>query len=220
MNAQFGTASDFTFQQLHPDTILDAIESLEIYPTTGLLALNSYENRVYQFATDEARFVVKFYRGGRWSDAQIQEEHDYSLALQADDIPVVAPLVLKDNTLHHFRDTRFAVFPSVGGRQLEVDNLDHLEWVGRFLGRIHMVGQAKPFTHRAEFSVDSHLTQPLAILRDTPLLPLHLREAFLPFLNLWYVKLPHATHRILLCASMVIVIRVISCGEMDRVLLI
>lgn len=145
MTAQFGSATDFTFAQLSPDVILNALESVEIFPTSGLLALNSYENRVYQFATDDTRYVVKFYRSGRWSDAQIQEEHDFSLELQNAEVPVVAPLSINGQTLHHFESCRFTLFPSAGGRQLEVDNLDQLEIVGRFLGRTHQIAQATPF---------------------------------------------------------------------------
>ncbi|MGL5410127.1 MAG: phosphotransferase, partial [Shewanella sp.] len=126
------SSAEFHFQALTPDLILDAIESLGIYPETGLLALNSYENRVYQFRSDRgARYVVKFYRPDRWSDAQIQEEHDYALALAAEDIPMAVPVVLEGKTLHHYQGFRFTLFPSMGGRAFEVDNLEQLELVGR-----------------------------------------------------------------------------------------
>ena len=85
------TSVDFSFSHLNPDVILDALASIDIQVATGLLALNSYENRVYQFADDYHRYVVKFYRAGRWSDEQIQEEHDFALELAANDIPLVAP---------------------------------------------------------------------------------------------------------------------------------
>lgn len=183
MTAQFGNDTDFTFGQLSPDIILDAIESVGIYPTSGLLALNSYENRVYQFATDDGRYVAKFYRGGRWTDDQIQEEHDFSLELVEAEVPIVAPLVLNGQTLHHHEQCRFTLFPSAGGRQLEVDNLDQLEVVGRFLGRTHQIAQTKPFRHRAEFSIHSHLEQPLAILRDSSMVPAHLETAFFAILE-------------------------------------
>lgn len=92
----------FDFQALTPDLILDAIESLGIYPETGLLALNSYENRVYQFRSDEGqRYVVKFYRPDRWTDAQIQEEHDYAIALAEQEIPMAVPTSVQGQTLHH-----------------------------------------------------------------------------------------------------------------------
>jgi Ser/Thr protein kinase RdoA (MazF antagonist) len=180
---QFGTDADFTFQQLGPDTILDALESVDIRPTTGLLALNSYENRVYQFAEEQQRFVVKFYRSGRWQDAQIQEEHDFALELADNEVPLIAPLEHQGQTLHHFNKLRFALFPSTGGRQFENDNLDQLEWMGRFIGRMHRIGQASDFQHRAVFSAHTHLHQPRAILEHSQLLPEHLKTAFFAILD-------------------------------------
>ena len=131
-------ATEFHYQALTPDLILDAIESIGIYPETGLLALNSYENRVYQFRSDDGkRYVVKFYRPHRWTDEQIQEEHDYSLELAENEVPVAAPLIIDGKTLHQYKGFRMALFASIGGRAFEVDNLGQLEAVGRFIGRIH-----------------------------------------------------------------------------------
>ena len=180
---QFGSDSDFTFQHLSPDIILDALESIDIRPTTGLLALNSYENRVYQFAEENLRYVVKFYRGGRWTDAQIQEEHDFALELAANEVPLIAPLVIQNKTLHHYKQTRFTVFPSTGGRQFENDNLDQLEWMGRFIGRMHRIAQSKTFAHRAPLGVDSHLLGPREILQHSQLIPAHLQTAFFAILD-------------------------------------
>ena len=116
--------SDFTFTGLTPDVLLDAIESCGIYPQSGLLALNSYENRVYQFQADDGqRMVVKFYRPARWSNEQILEEHAFALELADAEIPLVAPYIINQTTLHTYQGFRFAVFPSVGGRQFEIDNL-------------------------------------------------------------------------------------------------
>src|SRR5690554_3616546 len=136
--------ADFSFQGLTPEVILDAIEGVGLYPASGLLALNSYENRVYQFLDEDGkRYVVKFYRPGRWTNAQIQEEHDFLAELAELDIPVVEPLRFSGNSLLEFNDYRFTIFPSVGGRALEADNLDHLDELGRQLGRIHQVAAAK-----------------------------------------------------------------------------
>ncbi|NRD75631.1 serine/threonine protein kinase [Shewanella sp. VB17] len=141
--------SGFHYQSLTPDLILDAIESLGIYPETGLLPLNSYENRVYQFRCDRSiRYVVKFYRPERWSNVQIQEEHDFSQALFDEEIPVATPVIINGHSLHEYKGFRFALFPSLGGRSFEVDNLEHLEATGRFIGRIHQFSQQKKFTHR------------------------------------------------------------------------
>ncbi len=114
-----------------------------------LQALGSYENRVYQIGIEDAAPVVaKFYRPGRWSDAAIVEEHAFVAELAAREIPVVAPLALAGGTLHTFGAFRFAVYPRCGGRAPELGNRETLEWMGRFLGRIHAVGALTPFRHR------------------------------------------------------------------------
>lgn len=170
--------ADFSYASLTPDLILDAIESTGIIVDSGLLALNSYENRVYQFADEhKQRMVVKFYRPARWSNEQIQEEHDFALELQEQEIPVVAPLVLHGNTLHQYQGYAFALFPSVGGRQFEIDNLDQLEWMGRFIGRIHGVAGTRPFVYRPTLSSEAFLYQPREVLEDTTLVPEELRLA-------------------------------------------
>ncbi|MGL4448033.1 serine/threonine protein kinase [Shewanella sp.] len=173
------SSAEFHFQALTPDLILDAIESLGIYPETGLLALNSYENRVYQFRSDRgARYVVKFYRPDRWSDAQIQEEHDYALALAAEDIPMAVPVVLEGKTLHHYQGFRFTLFPSMGGRAFEVDNLEQLELVGRFIGRMHQYAAQDVFTEREPLNPQIHGAEPLAWLRQANVVPASLQTAF------------------------------------------
>jgi Ser/Thr protein kinase RdoA (MazF antagonist) len=176
--------STFDFSGLTPDLILDAIESQGIRVDSGLLALNSYENRVYQFIDeDKKRYVAKFYRPQRWSQAQIQEEHDFAIELASHEIPVVAPLVLNKQSLHTYNDFSFALFPSVGGRQFEVDNLDQLEWMGRFIGRIHGVAKNAHFIHRPIISVEEYLVIPLQVLQNSPLIPSALHQAFFTILQ-------------------------------------
>ncbi len=184
--------SDFSFASLHPDLILDAIETLGVRAESGLLALNSYENRVYQFlGEDKQRYVVKFYRPQRWSNSQIQEEHDFSIELHEQEIPVVAPLRLSHvdsskigHTFHEHEGYRFALFPSVGGRQFEVDNLDQLEWMGRFIGRIHRVAQSSDFSTRPAMDVQTYLDTPKTVLENGSLLPHHLQTAFHTILDM------------------------------------
>lgn len=176
---QDDSGAEFHFQALTPDLILDAIESLGVYPQTGLLALNSYENRVYQFRSDEGqRFVVKFYRPDRWSDAQIQEEHDYALALAAEDIPMAVPMIIDGNTLHRFQGYRFTLFPSLGGRAFEVDNLEQLESVGRFIGRIHQYAGQVAFKEREPLNPQILGAAPLAWLKQSGLVPASLTVPF------------------------------------------
>jgi Ser/Thr protein kinase RdoA (MazF antagonist) len=176
--------STFDFSELTPNLILDAIESQGIRVESGLLALNSYENRVYQFiAEDKKRYVAKFYRPQRWSQAQIQEEHDFSIELASHEIPVVAPLVNNKQSLHIYNDFCFALFPSVGGRQFEVDNLNQVEWMGRFIGRIHAIAKSANFIHRPTICVDEFLVKPLQELQNSPLIPPSLHKAFFTILQ-------------------------------------
>lgn len=143
------SGAGFHYQALTPDLILDAIENLGIYPETGLLALNSYENRVYQFRCDRGqRYVVKFYRPERWSEAQIQEEHDYGIELLDAEVPIAAPVKIDGKTQFEYQGYRFALFPSIGGRAFEVDNLEQLEATGRFIGRIHQFAGQRQFQYR------------------------------------------------------------------------
>tara|TARA_R110000772_G_scaffold47880_6_gene109226 strand:+ start:702 stop:1667 length:966 start_codon:yes stop_codon:yes gene_type:complete len=176
--------STFNFSELNPDLILDAIESTGILVESGLLALNSYENRVYQFVgQDNKRYVAKFYRPKRWSEEQLKEEHSFSLELAAHEVPVVAPLLINGDSLHLYKGYHFAVFPSVGGRQFEVDNLEQLEWMGRFVGRIHKVAKARLFTHRPTINTDDYLARSVAELQGSELIPPSLHEAFFTILH-------------------------------------
>nr|WP_086937731.1 serine/threonine protein kinase [Thaumasiovibrio occultus] len=169
----------FTFSALTPDVQLDALDSVGVRAETGLTALNSYENRVYQFgAEDGKRYVVKFYRPERWSEAQIIEEHQFAIELAQGDIPLVAPVVLNNTTLHHFADQRFALYPSVGGRQFEVDNWDQLAWVGRYLGRIHQCGSKAEFQARPTMGLNEYLLQSRETLLASDFIPDYLQNAF------------------------------------------
>ena len=145
------------YSALTPDVVLDALDSVGYRGDGRLQALGSYENRVYQVWRDDAPpIVVKFYRPGRWSDAQIHEEHAFVTELAAREIPVVAPLARDGVTLHAAEGFRFAVYPRCGGRAPEFENRATLEWMGRFLGRIHAVGAQTPFLHRPAIDLQSH----------------------------------------------------------------
>ncbi len=175
----------FHFDTLTPDFMWYALESVGIRAESGFLPLNSYENRVYQFSDeDKQRYVVKFYRPQRWSEQQIQEEHDFTLELLDAEIPVAPPVRINGQTLHHYNGHLFALFASVGGRQFEVDNLDQLEGVGRFLGRIHKVGSRTTFAHRPTLGLQEYLYQPRDVLQNSNFIPLHLESAFFNDLDL------------------------------------
>ena len=177
--------SKFSFEDLTPDLILDAIESVGIYAESGLLALNSYENRVYQFkAEDGLRYVVKFYRPERWSKAQIQEEHDFAFELAEAEVPVVAPIKHNGESLFEHQGYVFVLFPSVGGRQFEVDNLDQLDVMGRLIGRMHQVAESKAFEHRPTFSCEEYLHTAKVHLQKSNLVPMGISTAFYTILDL------------------------------------
>jgi len=146
---------DAPYSKLSPETVLDAIEALAFRCDGRVLALNSYENRVYQIGIEDGEPVVaKFYRPERWSDAAIREEHAFAGELAAQEIPVVAPLLSAGESMHVHHGFRYAVFPRRGGRWPELGNSDEREWVGRFLGRIHAVGRAARFKDRAFLSIE------------------------------------------------------------------
>ncbi len=165
--------AQFSFHTLTPDCVLDALESIGVRGDGRLLALNSYENRVYQVGVEIGQpVVVKFYRPGRWSAAAILEEHAFVQELAANEIPVVPAMVLADGrTLHEFNDFRFAVFPKQGGRAPELDDAATREWLGRFIGRIHAVGAAKIFHHRPTLDIHSFGEEPLDFLLSNEFLP-------------------------------------------------
>jgi Ser/Thr protein kinase RdoA (MazF antagonist) len=148
------------FDRLTPDRIMDAVQSIGLMCDGRLLALNSYENRVYQVGIeDQQPLIAKFYRPGRWSDDQILEEHQFCFELVAQELPVVPPLVFPsergDTSLFRYDNFRFALYPRKGGHAPELDNLDNLFTLGKFVGRIHQVGQVRPFKFRPQIDLPS-----------------------------------------------------------------
>jgi Ser/Thr protein kinase RdoA (MazF antagonist) len=179
------------YENLGPNLILDAIESVGFICSGSLLALNSYENRVYQVGIEgvgienAAPLIAKFYRPHRWSDESILEEHQFALELMDYEIPVVAPCVpctkeisSTKQTLHHYQGYSFALFPRWGGRALELDRLDQLEWMGRFIGRLHAVSACRPFKHRLRLDVQTYGYSPYQFLIENDFIPPDLKERF------------------------------------------
>jgi Ser/Thr protein kinase RdoA (MazF antagonist) len=167
------------FESLTPDVVMDALASVGLYGDGRQLALSSYENRVYQLHLEDGPAVVaKFYRPARWSEAQILEEHAFSKELMDAEIPVVGPRVLHGSTLHHFAGFAFSVSPSRGGRPPELDDPDVLEWIGRFLARIHTVGAAKPFAHRPALNLQSFAIDSREWLLANDKVPLDVQSAW------------------------------------------
>lgn len=189
-------AAPAPFAALTPDVALDALDALDrtgLRADGRLLALNSYENRVYQMGVEDgAPVVVKFYRPQRWTDEAILEEHAYTTELADCEIPVVAPLRRNGATLHTHAGLRFAVFPSQGGRMPEFDRAGALERMGRFLGRLHAVGMRTPFVHRPALDADSFGAQPRDFLRAGGWLPPDLAPA-------WNSVVDHALAQVAHC---------------------
>lgn len=168
---------------LTPERVLDALDSVLIPAgsrTDGrLLALNSYENRVYQAGIEDgAPIVAKFYRPQRWSNDAILEEHTFVAELAAREIPAVPPLAFDGRTLHEFDGFRFAIFERRGGRAPELDRRDTLEWLGRFIGRIHAVGATKPYAARPTLDLRTFGYEPRDFLMSHDFVPDDVRPAY------------------------------------------
>ncbi|MCC7410183.1 MAG: serine/threonine protein kinase [Gammaproteobacteria bacterium] len=168
------------FYALDPDAVLDAVERTGRTVSGHLLALNSYENRVYRVGIEGADPVVaKFYRPGRWPDTTIVEEHDYTLELEQAEVPVVAPLAdAQGHTLLRHGKYRYALYPCVGGRAPALDDLGQLEDLGRLVGRVHAVGGVRPYRHRPAIDVARLGEASVALLADDPLFPDSLRASY------------------------------------------
>jgi Ser/Thr protein kinase RdoA (MazF antagonist) len=173
-------SSNHPYADLSPVTVLEAVESLGFETDARIFPLNSYENRVYQVGLiDKPSIIVKFYRPERWSDEQILEEHSYTQELVDLEIPVVPPIAFAEGgTLQRFNGFRFSVFEQFLGRPPELDNLDNLLVMGRFVGRIHAVGALHSFQHRVELTPERFARSSRQFLLENNFLPTELRPAY------------------------------------------
>lgn len=161
------------FERLTPDLIGDALASVGFETDGRIMALNSYENRVFQVGLDAGGFAIaKFYRPERWTDAAILEEHAFLKDLAEAEIPV-APMLSdpEGETLFHHEGFRFALSPRIGGRPPEVEDLDTLEAIGRLMGRVHAIGRERPFDHRPTLSSNTYGHAPKERLLASGLIP-------------------------------------------------
>lgn len=167
------------FDTLTPDLVLDAVESAGYISDARVLALNSYENRVYQVGIEDGTpLIAKFYRPGRWSNEAILEEHQFSQELADREIPLVAPLSRDGQTLFEHAGFRFALFPRRGGRAPEPGNLDQLYRLGQLLGRMHAVSASRPFEHRESLNVENFGHASLNTLLEGNYVPKSLLPAY------------------------------------------
>jgi Ser/Thr protein kinase RdoA (MazF antagonist) len=171
--------ADTPYGRLTPDVVLNAIDSTGLTTDGHQLALNSYENRVFQVGLEDGSFVVaKFYRPGRWSDVQILEEHAFIAELAEREIPAVPALSIAGNTLHSFEGFRFAIFSRSGGRAPNMDDSSVREWLGRFLGRIHAVGRVKSYIDRPALDIATFGVEPRLYLLEGDWLSLELKSVY------------------------------------------
>ncbi|MDZ4729750.1 MAG: serine/threonine protein kinase [Xanthomonadales bacterium] len=190
------------YYRLDPDTVLHAIESVGLLTDGRLLALNSYENRVYQVGIEEEQpLIAKFYRPGRWSDEQILEEHGFAQELAEAEIPMIAPLLINGASLHHDSGFRFALFPRQGGHAPELGDKETRLWLGRFLGRIHAVSSVRKFKHRPALSAERFGDESIATLLEGGWLPSHVEDAFSSLTADLMVHIRAAYERCSHCAS-------------------
>ena len=167
------------FSDLGPDTVLAAVEALGYACDGRVLALNSYENRVYRVGIEgQSPVVVKFYRPGRWSDASIREEHAFTAELFDAELSVVPPLCLGQQTLHAHAGYRYALFALQGGHAPELDDRATLTRLGQTLARLHNVGAARPFVHRPTLGIATHADDAIDYLLDERWLPPELEAPF------------------------------------------
>ncbi len=168
------------FFNLTPDIIIKAIEANGLEPTGHCLALNSYENRVYDLKLDDDTHIVsKFYRPGRWTKEQILEEHNFLLELKEDEIPVCAPIPFSDGeTLHETEGIYYAIWPRTGGRAADELSDNELQVLGRLLARIHNMGAVKGSGHRIELTGDTYGLQPLSFLKENNFLPSNCKDRY------------------------------------------
>jgi Ser/Thr protein kinase RdoA (MazF antagonist) len=172
--------SSHPYDDLKPDTILDAMEDAGFVVNGRLFALNSYENRVYQIGIeDKPPVITKFYRPGRWSEAQIREEHAFTLQLLDADIPVVAPMIMPSgDTLGRHGDFLFAVFPQRGGQAPDTSVTDTLYRLGQWLGQLHNIGDTASFSHRPAMAILSGIEDNNRFLTENRWVPDDLRPAW------------------------------------------
>lgn len=160
------------YARLSPDLVLEAVEALGWLCDGRVLALGSYENRVYQVGIEDGEpLIAKFYRPGRWSEAALLEEHGFALELARAEIPVVAPLIAGGKTLNVHQGYPFALYPRRGGRWPELATTADRELMGRFLGRLHRLGAAGRFLHRPRLSVERLVHEPARLIVEGDWLP-------------------------------------------------
>lgn len=172
-------SSPTDYTGLIPDALLDAVEQCGYRSDGRFIALNSYENRVYQVGIeDDVPVIAKFYRPCRWSDEAIMEEHHFAMELAEQEIPVVPPLLINATTLHTYQGYRFALYRRHSGHWPELGTQNEREWIGRFIARIHAVGATRAFSHRPQLDIESFGHASARFLLEQDFIPAHIETAY------------------------------------------
>ncbi|MCA9537423.1 MAG: serine/threonine protein kinase [Myxococcales bacterium] len=173
------------FHQLTPDQVIGAVERAGHACTGRAIALNSYENRVYQVERADGEWLVgKFYRPGRWSVEALDDEHDFIYALDDAGVPVVVPLDLDGDggtigTLTgEAEGIHYALYPRVRGRPPEEFNDEQLDVIGRALAELHDVGDEGPAPARPVLDPDTYGRAELEWLLRHDALPREVRDGY------------------------------------------
>jgi Ser/Thr protein kinase RdoA (MazF antagonist) len=167
------------FDVLTPFVVAEAAESIGLRPSGRLFALNSYENRVYQVGDEDGGlWVLKFYRPARWSDQQIDEEHEFTFELAAAELPVAAPIRRDGCSLFVHSRLRFAAFPYLAGRAPELDDLATLTLLGRTLSRMHAIGASARFRNRPRLTIERLGDQARNTVMDSGFVPEQMHEQY------------------------------------------
>ena len=185
----WGSSKTQFFYELNPDLVLDTVESLGFKTTGRVMTMNSMENRVYEVEIEsdsdnpsEHFKIIKFYRPGRWTKTQIQEEHDFLADLIEHEVPVIAPIAFEKFdglTLFTLKEPElyYTVFNKQGGRAPDEFTNEEIEQVGRLLARLHNVGDMKTAPHRLKLTPDVYLKSNLDFLLDQKIIPSHLEAS-------------------------------------------
>jgi Ser/Thr protein kinase RdoA (MazF antagonist) len=167
------------YSGLSPDVVLDAIAAAGFVPDGRLLALGSYENRVYQVGVEDGpALVAKFYRPHRWSDAAIGEEHALAHELAEAELPMIAPIAIDGRTLLTHAGFRYALYPRRGGRAPELESADQLAWMGRLLARMHGIGARERFRSRGSIDAKTFVRDAARAVLGSSLLPSRSFDAY------------------------------------------
>ena len=178
------------FFHLSPEKVLDALEGAGLWPAGQCMILNSMENRVYQVVLENGETVVaKFYRPGRWSKKQIQEEHDLLFLLKQEEVPVCEPLVFANGeSIASMEEIFFSAWPLTGGREPAELNEEQLQMLGRLLGRMHSIAATQPFEHRIPFNEEQVLMTGWQNIEKSQLMPSHLESDYLDLTRIIHDK--------------------------------